>query len=288
MNKVIVITDSTCDLSNEIIESRNIVCVPLHVAFPSEKEVDYLDGIDLTAEQIYEKVEQLNETPKTGARNIGEFASDFQAYIEQGYDIIYTGIGSGLSSTYDNAVQASKLFPEGRIEIIDSQTLSTGIGLLVLKMCDLRDEGLGLKEIAEKIKEIVPKLSVKFCIDKLDYLYKGGRCSGLTKFLGSTLKLHPIAKTTDNKLTVAKITIGKYQKAIDAQIKELKADLDANRVDLSRIFITDSGRMDGLDEYFASEVAKLVDPSIIIRTRAGCVVSSHCGPKTIGILYILK
>ncbi len=285
MNKVIILTDSTCDLSEEIIKSRDIKSIPLHVTFPSEN-IDYLDGVNLHPDDIYKKVEELKETPKTGARSIFEFIKDFTPYIEKGYDIIYTGIGSGLSSTFESAKIAAGEFPEGRIELVDSETLSTGTGLLVLKMCDLRDQGLSAKEIATEVRKLVPKLSVKFCIDTLDYLHKGGRCSGLTKFLGGTLKLHPVAKTTGNKLTVGKICLGKYKKAIDYQIELFKKDLP--NIDLTRVFVTDSGRMEGMDEYCIKELSKIVDPSIIIHTRAGCVVTSHCGPKTLGILYILK
>lgn len=286
MGKIIVLTDSTCDLSKELVEKYDIKVVPLHVNFPGE-ERDYLDGVNLFPDEIYKKVDETGKTPKTGARSIGEFIEDFKKILDEGNQVIYTGIGSGLSSSYKNAVIAAQEFENGaeNIEIVDSQTLSTGTGLLVLKMCQLRDEGLDIHEIAKRVREIVPHLSVKFCIDRLDYLYKGGRCSGMTKLVGGMLAIHPIAKTIDNKLTVAKLPRGKYRKAVDLQIEEFKKDLP--NIDKTHIFITHSGHMDGEEEYIYEQLKQLVDPSCIHITRAGSVISSHCGPKTIGILYIL-
>lgn len=285
MNKIIVMTDSTCDLGEELIKKHDIKVVPLHVSIPGD-ERDYLDGVNLFPDEIYKRVEEKGNTPKTGARNIGEFIEDFKKYIEDGFDIIYTGIGSGLSSSYNNAILAAQEYPEGRIEIVDSNSLSTGIGLLVLKMCKFRDEGDDVHEIARKVRELVPNVSCKFCIDQLDYLYKGGRCSGMTKLLANVLSLHPIAKMIDGKLTVYKVPRGKYVKAVDMQIDEFMKDLP--NIDTSNIFITHSGRMDGMEEYIYEKIKDSVDPTNIHITRAGSVISSHCGPKTIGLLYILR
>ena len=284
-NKVMVIADSTCDLNKDYLKENNIVILPLHVSFAGDDK-DYLDGVNLDAETVYKKVEEIGNTPKTGAANVNQFIELFQKYIDENYDIIYTGIGSGLSSSYQNAVLASQEFPEGRIEIVDSQNLSTGTGLLVCKMVDFRNEGLDVHQIAEKVRELVPLVSAKFCIDRLDYLHKGGRCSGMTKLFAHLLNLHPVAKVINGKLTVYKTPRGKYRKAVDAQIQEFLEDLP--NIDLTRVFVTDSGHMDGEDEYVIQELSKHMDPSKIIHTIAGCVISSHCGPKTIGILYILK
>ena len=284
-NKVMIIADSTCDLNKDYLKENNIVILPLHVSFPGDDK-DYLDGVNLDSETVYKKVEEIGNTPKTGAANVNQFIELFQKYIDQNYDIIYTGIGSGLSSSYQNAILASQEFPEGRIEIVDSQNLSTGTGLLVCKMVDFRNEGLDVHQIAEKVRELVPLVSAKFCIDRLDYLHKGGRCSGMTKLFAHLLNLHPVAKVINGKLTVYKTPRGKYRKAVDAQIQEFLEDLP--NIDLTRVFVTDSGHMDGEDEYVIQELSKHMDPSKIIHTIAGCVISSHCGPKTIGILYILK
>ncbi len=287
MNKIVIMTDSTCDLDEEFIKENDIKVLPLHVSVEGDTN-DYLDGINITSEKVYELVEKYGNTPKTGARNLAEFMNDFEPYIKDGCDIIWTGIGTGLSSTYNNALLASKEFPEGRIEIVDSQNLSTGIGLLVVKMAKLRNEGLNIHQIADKIRELVPLVSAKFCINRLDYLYKGGRCSGMTKIFAHMLKIHPVAKVIDNKLQVYKKPRGDYRNAVDEQINEFLEDLKNDNIDLDKIFVTDSGHMDGEDQYIIDTLSKYVNPEIITHTRAGCVISSHCGPKTIGILYITK
>lgn len=287
MNKIVIMTDSTCDLDEEFIKENDIKVLPLHVSVEGDTN-DYLDGVNITSEKVYELVEKYGNTPKTGARNLAEFMSDFEPYINDGCDIIWTGIGTGLSSTYNNALLASKEFPEGRIEIVDSQNLSTGIGLLVVKMAKLRNEGLNIHQIADKIRELVPLVSAKFCINRLDYLYKGGRCSGMTKIFAHMLKIHPVAKVIDNKLQVYKKPRGDYRNAVDEQINEFLEDLKNDNIDLDKIFVTDSGHMGGEDQYIIDTLSKYVNPEIITHTRAGCVISSHCGPKTIGILYITK
>ena len=172
MNKIIIIADSTCDLEPEYVEKNDIVLTPLHVSFAGDDH-DYLDGVDIDSETVYKKVVESGNTPKTGAKNIGEMIELFKKYVDQGCDIIFTGIGSGLSSTYNNALIAKQEFDDDRIEVVDSQNLSTGIGLLVSKMVKYRDEGLNIHEIAAKVRELVPLVSAKFCIDRLDYLYKG-------------------------------------------------------------------------------------------------------------------
>ncbi len=285
MNKVIVMCDSTADLSPELVKKNDIVVVPLHVSFKDDP-TDYLDGVTLTAEEVYRKAEASGTTPKTGAINLYEMTEYFRPYIEKGFDIIFTGIGSGLSSTYQNALLASREFPDGRIEVVDSWNLSTGTGLLVLKMCQFRDEGDDVHTIAEKVRKLVPFVSAKFCIDRLDYLYKGGRCSGFTMALAHMLHIHPVAKMVNNKLVVYRKIRGKYIKAVDEQIREFMEDLP--RIDKSALFITDSGHMTGEDKYIYDKVKEYIPEGNIHHTTAGCVVSSHCGPKTIGILYILK
>ena len=150
MNKVIVIADSTCDLTPELVKQYQIQVVPLHLTVEGEDE-DFLDGVTLTTEGMYELADKYDKLPKTGARNIAEFIDDFRPHIENGDDIIYVGIASALSSTYNNACIAAKEFPEGRIELVDSESLSAGSGLLAIKMCELRDEGKNVHEIAEAI-----------------------------------------------------------------------------------------------------------------------------------------
>lgn len=285
MGNIVIMADSTTDLGKDLAERFDVKILPLHVAFANDS-TDYLDGVTLTSEAVYQKVDACGQTPKTGAINVNEFIGYFKPEIEKGNDILFTGIGSGLSSTYANAVLASKEFPAGRIQIVDSQNLSTGTGLLVLHMARLRDQGLKATEIADAVRQLVPHVSAKFCIDRLDYLFKGGRCSGFTKTLAHMLHIHPILKMVDNKLVIEKKIRGRYQKAVDAQYEEFLSDLP--HIDPFAVFVTDSGHMDGEDVDLIEKVKKAMPAATVYHTRAGCVVSSHCGPKTIGLLYVLK
>jgi EDD domain protein, DegV family len=286
MNKVKVFADSTIDLSEDLIKSNGISIIPLHVAFKDDP-FDYFDGVNIDSETLYNKVEESGGvTPKTGGVNVAEFVIAFKQFIDKGYDIIFTGIGSKLSSTYQNAVIASKEFPAGRIMVLDSGNLSSGTGLLVLKMCMYRDQGLNVKEIYDKVNALVPFVSTKFCIETLTYLYRGGRCSGMTMLVAHALHIHPIAKMIDGKLVVYKKPRGSYEKAVDEQINEFLEDLPF--IDTSCLFITHSGRIEGMDKYIYDRISKYMDPKNIHITEAGCTVCSHCGPKTIGILYILN
>lgn len=285
MKETIIFTDSTCDLSKDLIEKYKIKVIPLHVTFDNGGQ--YLDGIDIFCEDVYKKQEELNTLPKTGAVNVSEFMKAFEEEYNKGNDIFYIGIGSGLSSSFNNALMASKEFEEQtRFAIVDGQNLSTGTGLLVIKACKFRDEGMSLKDIKENVEKLVPLVSTKFCIDRLDYLYKGGRCSGMTMIFAHALKIHPIVKIMNNKLVVYKKPRGKYVNAVNEQIEEFKKDLP--NMDTSCVFITNSGRIDGFDKYIYDELVKYIPKENIHITEAGCTVCSHCGPKTIGILYILN
>lgn len=280
-----IITDSTCDLSKELIEKYNIRVIPLHVSFPGD-DTQYLDGVNINSEQLYDLAAKLNVLPKTGAVNVVEFIKVFEEELAKGNEIFYVGIGSGLSSTYNNACIAREQFPDSKIVVLDGQNLSTGTGLIVIKAARLAKEGKSLEEIKEICEKAVPLVSAKFCIDRLDYLYKGGRCSGMAMIAAHALKIHPVAKVINNKLVVYKKPRGKYENAVEVQIDEFMHDLD--NIDKSCVFITHSGRMGGIEKQIYDKISPYLDKENLFITEAGCTISSHCGPKTIGILYILK
>ena len=280
-----IITDSTCDLSKELIEKYNIRVIPLHVSFPGD-DTEYLDGVNINSEQLYDLATKLNVLPKTGAVNVVEFIKVFEEELAKGNEIFYVGIGSGLSSSYNNACIAREQFPDSKIVVLDGQNLSTGTGLIVIKAARLAKEGKSLEEIKEICEKAIPLVSAKFCIDRLDYLYKGGRCSGMAMIAAHALKIHPVAKVINNKLVVYKKPRGKYENAVEVQIDEFMHDLD--NIDKSCVFITHSGRMGGIEKQIYDKISPYLDKENLFITEAGCTISSHCGPKTIGILYILK
>ena len=287
MKKVIVITDSTSDLSSELAEKYNIQIVPLHLSVPGD-DTDYLDGITMTTKSLFDIVEKYDQIPVTGARGIKEFINDFKVHINNGDDIVYVCIGNNYSSTYNNASIAAQQFPEGRIEVIDSNSLTMGIGFLAIKMAKLRDEGKDIHEIAKIIRKQTGLVMMQAAVDKLDYLHKGGRCRGLTKAIAHLFKLHPIIRSINGELKVYQNARGRLEKALDIQIEDFANDIIANNVDFDSIAIVDSYCSNGEDEYIFKEVAKYVPEEKILRLKAGCVISSHCGPNTVGLCYMKK
>lgn len=283
---ITLLSDSLCDLSKELIEKLDIKIIPLNVTFADDDKV-YEDGIDIDPDMIYEHVKVKNVLPKTSAIPPQKFKEFFEKELEKGNQVFYVGTGSGISSTYQNAMMAKNEIDSDDIMISDSKTLSTGIGLLLFKARKYINEGKSLSEIKELIDKHAENSSVKFSIDIMDYLYMGGRCSGMKFFFGKMLHIHPIIKVIDNKLVVFKKPRGLYEKAMDEQINEFIEEFD--NIDQECLFITHSGPTSCKDyEYIYSRIKDKFPNKNIYITRAGSTVSSHCGPKTIGILYLLK
>lgn len=282
MGEVKIFTDSTCDLTPDIIKQFDISVIPLYVGFD---DGTLRDGVDITAGELFKKVDETRKLPKTSAPSPIDFYNAFKPYIDQGKDIIYIGLSSGLSATLQNATIAAADFPEGRIEIVDSMNLSTGIGLLVLKACDFARDGMDIHEIASMIRMRVPKVKTAFVIDTLDYLYMGGRCSALQNFMSGIFKIKPIVKVVDGKMILGEKARGKREKALNTMLDN--AIMDKDNIELDRIMVTHSvGSMDS--EYLKEKLKENINVKEVIVTVAGCVISSHCGPNTIGILYIGK
>jgi DegV family protein with EDD domain len=256
--------------------------VPLYVRFNDES---YKDSIDITTLELYKKVEAYGFLPKTQAASPGDFEIFFKKYLDEGYKIVHISIGSKISATYKSALLAIDLLETKDVYVIDSANLSSGIALLVLKASDLKDQGLSAEEINEEILKLVPKVSSQFAIKTLDYLHKGGRASGLSAFVGSVLRIKPIIQVNDGKLDVYKKSVGKMSKALDVMIDDL-VNLNGE-IDDNYVFITHSLAPDSF-EYIKNRLEKEVKVKHILEGHAGCVISSHCGEGTIGILYIKR
>ena len=281
MKKIGIITDCTSDLTKEMYEKYNIEVLPLYVVM---KGKTYQDGIDITTEEMYKLVDKYNELPKTSNVSPAKWEEYFNYYLEKYDSIIYYGIGGDLSGTYQNAKIASLEFDSERVFIGDSKNLSTGIGLLVLKAAKYRDEGYSAKEIFEKVNELVPRVRTQFAINTLKYLHMGGRCSGVSKILGSALKLKPIIKVVDGKLEVSKKPIG-YVRALRTMLDNAYEDLD--NMDLDHVFVTHTVA-DSDAKYLKEELSKVIPSDCLRETNASGVIATHCGPRTIGILYLVK
>ena len=284
MNKVKIITDSTCDLSKDIIESRDIEVLPLYVNFGDES---FKDGVNITTEELYKLVEKKGELPKTAAIDIVTLTDSFKKWLDLGYDVIFTGISRQLSRTFENAIMAKDELESDRVFIVDSKNLSTGVALTVLKACDYRDKGLSAKEIVDEMEAVTDKVKAQFAIETMDYLYKGGRCSSVAKLFGTLLKIKPIIFVREGKMTVGMKPIGKMKVALDKMINMFLEDYKAGNVVRDRVFITHSIAIES-EKYIRERLEAEVKDMEIISTVAGCVISSHCGPGTIGILYITK
>jgi DegV family protein with EDD domain len=283
MKKVKIITDSTCDLSKELVEKYNIAVTPLFVNFGEES---YQDGVSIDVEKMYKLVEEKNMLPKTAAQSPGNFVELFKKYLDEGYEIVYMGIGSKFSATLSSANVAKQTLESEDIYLVDSLNLSSGTGLLVLKAATLAQKGLSAKEIKQEIENLVPNVRSQFVIDTLEYLYKGGRLNALSNFFGSMLKIKPIIKVRDGLMAVGKKGRGTMKKGIDLMLAEVFAEKE--NIDPEFMMITHS-LADEQVLYIRERIKQEnLEVENLLETQAGCVISSHCGKGTIGVLYILK
>lgn len=282
MAKIKIIADSTSDLEQDYLQEHDIEIIPLGINF---KEVCYQDGVDLTTKELYKIVDETKVMPKTSAASVVTYEECFKKWIEQGYEILCITISSEFSSCYQNACIASQEF-EGKVSCIDSRNLSSGIGLIIVKAVKYIKEGKSLQEITELLNEkIIPNVRSQFVVETLDYLYKGGRCSSVSYIFGKHLHIHPIILVKDGKMIVYKKPRGKMINGLNTLLDIFKADYP--NIDEDCVMITHSCAEESR-EYLYQELSKIIPSSQIMITNAGCVVSSHCGRGTIGILYIKK
>ncbi|SFQ42031.1 DegV family protein [Caldicoprobacter faecalis] len=280
--KVKVFTDSTADLSPQQLEALNISVLPLYVTMGDKS---YRDGVDITTAQLYKMVDELRTLPKTAAAPVEDFVTAFKPWVDQGYDVIFVGISSKLSATIQNALIAADEFEPGRVHVVDSQNLSTGIGLLAVKAAELAMQGMGAQEIVERVNALVPKVRTSFVISTLKYLHMGGRCTSLQLIAGTVLKIKPQIIVKDGGMIVGEKYRGKDKKVLDSFYADHVGD--GKNVDLERIFVTHSDYQEGA-EYLAEKLKNELNPKEVCITSAGAVISSHCGPGTVGILYLEK
>ena len=280
MNKKVLITaDSTCDLSEELRERFGVKIIPLTIVLGDES---FLDGNGFTVDDIYARYHKDGTLPKTAAPSIQQFIDFFTPYVEQGYEIVHFDISSELSATFNSACIAAQEL--GGIYCIDSRALSAGVGLLVIEAAECRDRGMSAKEIYEHVSALVEKVDTSFILDTLEFMWKGGRCSGVAALGANLLKLKPALEMKNGKLEVYK----KYRGNINAGYKQyIKERLAGKSVRPGHVFIVDSGEVSGetIAELEAF-VRELVPVTEFHHGTAGCTISSHCGPKTLGVLFL--
>lgn len=281
---IAITTDSTCDLPQRLIDENDITVVPLTVLLG---DTVYRDGVDIKPDDVYSFVEKTGKLPKTSAVTPAEYFEVFKQLTDEGKKVVHIGFSSGLSSSFQNACVAASEFDN--VFCVDSKTLCTAQGLLVLKACDYRAKGMDAKKIADRVTKLVPKVSATFVLDGLEYLHKGGRCSSVARFGANVLGIKP-SIAVDNqtgKLEVSK----KYRGKIELVYKQYIADRmnEIKRIQPDRVVIAESGGVSPQIIAFAKGVIEGKDKfNQVIVADAGCTISSHCGPKTFAIFYIKK
>lgn len=278
---IVITADSTCDLPEHIIKEHNIIIFPLSVLLG---ENSYLDGLEVHPQDIYEYVKKTGQLPKTAAVMPSQYYDVFKRLTDEGKAVVHIGLSSAISSSYQNSLIASSDFDN--VYCIDSKSLCTGMGLLVLKACDLRNKNFEAKKIANRINGLVSKLHTTFVLDSLEYLHKGGRCSGVERFGANVLglKISIAVSTETGKLDVSK----KYRGKIEAVYKQYINDCmnAAEKSDKTRIAIANSGGVNGDIIAYAKGVAEGKGFKEVVLADAGCTISSHCGPKTFAIFFM--
>ena len=279
-----IISDSTCDLSAELVAQYDIDILPLHILLGDE---EFEDGKTITPDEIYSWSDEHKTTPKTSAPSLAETIELFRPYVEEGCEIVCFSISNSMS-TSGNVMRlaAGELEAENRITVIDSANLSTGIGLLVIEAAIMAKNGHSASEIASVMETLKPNVRASFVVDTLTYLYRGGRCNAVAAMAGGVLKLHPKIVVENGAMDATKKYRGKINSVIMSYVKDMETDLKAARPD--RVFITHSGCDAATVESVRSYLESLGVFHEILEPGAGGVVSSHCGPGTLGVLFIAK
>ncbi len=288
MRKIILTCDSTCDLGDELVAKLGVTLYPFHIIL---KDQSYKDNIDITPDDLYKAYWEEKELPKTAAVSIGEFTEFFQKFVDDGCDVVHVTIGSGISSSPNNCKLAAEQF-NGHVFVVDSRSLSTGSGMLVLEAAKRIEAGMEAKQVAEEIAALVPKTNVSFILDTLDFLHAGGRCSAVAKLGANLLSLKPQILVLNDAENCGKMTVGKkYRGKLDKVLAQYAKETLENHLDdlvLDTIFITHSGISQERIDLVKKVVQDTANFKNIYVTKASCTISSHCGPNTLGLLFMTK
>ncbi len=279
--KIKITSDSTCDLSPAQLQEHDITLSRLTVIKEGEA---FTDGTTITPADIFAHVAAGGDLCSTTALNIDEYQSLFSRYSQEYDGIIHINIGSGFSSCHQNARLAAEDFPN--VRVIDSMNLSTGQGHVVLEACRLAKTCESLDEIEEKLNAFVPRVEASFLLDQLKYMAKGGRCSTATALGANLLNLKPCIEVKDGKMSVVKKYRGKYDKCLASYVKDRLAD----REDILRdeLFLTYTSVTDECLSAVKEAIDSCEHFKTVYETTAGCTVSCHCGPGTLGVLFVRK
>ena len=283
MKDIVITSDSTCDLSADLIAANDIRIMPLSVMLGGKT---FRDGVNIAPADIFRYVDETGELPKTAAPSVEEYENFFRPFTDAGKTVIHFNISSKASGSHGFALAAAQKIGGDRVYVVDSHALCTGQGLLVLKACDLRREGGAAAQIYQTILSLRGKVNTSFIPDTLLYLYKGGRCSTLSYYGAKVLSIHPMIDMKEGQLYPKKKYIGKMARCICSYINDLAAAYPD--YDKTRCFVTHSNADPELVELAKGMVRELFDFDVILETVAGSIVTSHCGRNTLGVLFISK
>ncbi len=280
MNKVIITCDSTCDMTQAQLNEYGIRTIPLYVRI---QDNEYRDGIDITSDVMFEKIKECGQLPKTAAVSFQDYIDFWKPLRDEGYEIVHLTISGDMSVCFQNCRTAAEEL--GGVYAVDSRNLSTGIALLAITAANLAKEGKSAKEIYDILLEKREKLNVSFVLDTVDYLAKGGRCSAVTAFAAGLLRLRICIEVQGGKMDVCKKYRGKMASVLTEYVRDRLEKVDP---DLDYIYITDSGVSDEIREKVKETILEMRPFTNVLFSTAGCTVSSHCGPGTLGILFFEK
>ncbi len=278
-----IIADSTCDLSKELLERYNIVIIPLMVTLG---EKSGYDGIDITPEDIYHYVEETGELSKTSAVSTWDFRQKFKELRAGGDELVVFTISSKFSACFQNAMTTAEEL--GGIYVVDTQNLSTGEALVIIKAAEMAAEGKTAQEIVLACGELIPRVEASFVVDSIEYLRKGGRCSAVAALGANLFKIKPAIEVINGAMEAGKKYRGSLNKVITAYAEDRLKDR-TDQIDMSRIFVTHT-KCDPEEVEYVKSLVRQYCPDVreILETVAGATVTTHCGPGTLGVLFIRK
>lgn len=280
VNKVLILTDSTSDIPKELQIKHDIQTIPLFIRFQEEV---FLDGVDMTPELLYQKVKDTNIMARSSGLRSTDFNVAFRKFLARGYDIVYIGVSSHLSSSLQSAEIAKNSINPDRIFLVDSQNLSAGLALLIFKAVSLRNEGKSALEIKAILESYVPKVRSFYIIPALDYLHASGKMTSAQQFFGRLIGLKPIITIQNGAVQVYKKALGRMEKQIKYLISNiLKSKIPVNQ-DL--MVITHSLAPKSI-EFLKQQITSQMTITQLIESEMGCVISAHSGKDTVGIAYL--
>lgn len=276
-----ITADSTCDISPALYQRYDVTIVSLYINLGDEA---YRDGFGITQRDLFQYVQRTGELPKTAAPSPEDYGAAFGRLVSEGKEVVHISLSGEMSASYANACRAAKEFEN--VHVIDSRSLSTGSGLLVVKAAELAALGLPAKEVAARILALVPRVEASFVIDTLTYLHKGGRCSSVAALGANLLHLKPCIEVRDGRMQVSKKYRGTLKRCLNDYVKDRL--VDRADIDPSRAFITHTVQDAALVEHIKKVVLDAFPFVEVFVTDAGSTISSHCGPGTLGVLFLRK